>query len=200
MQQQRGPIASLCLEEEKAIRSDAKEAKAFGWSVEMTAGWPIPATFNFADDVVDLWAKNPERTAATILAKDGREWFQTGDNVEIDADGYFFYTGRADDIINSSGYRIGPQEVENALSQPEAVQECAVAGVLDETRGELVKAWITLAPRHERSEDLIGELQDHTKRATAPYKHPSAIEFVTDLPKTTTGKIRRNILRESAKP
>ncbi|MGH0037991.1 MAG: acyl-CoA synthetase [Myxococcota bacterium] len=139
---------------------------------------------------------DPERTASTRVALGGRDWFATGDNVEIDGDGYVFYTGRADDIINSSGYRIGPQEVENALSRHPAVQECAVVGVPDPERGELVKAWVVLGAGHAGSPELVAELQDHVKQATAPYKYPRAIAFTDDLPKTVTGKIRRNWLRE----
>lgn len=137
-----------------------------------------------------------ERTESARVSLAGSQWFATGDNVEIDGDGYVFYTGRADDIINSSGYRIGPQEVENALLRHPAVQECAVVGVPDEERGELVKAWIVLSAGHEGSPDLVAELQNHTKQTTAPYKYPRAVAFTKDLPKTVTGKIRRNVLRE----
>ena len=141
----------------------------------------------------NLDAKDEVGSTFTI---DGRGWYRTGDNVEIDEEGYVFYTGRADDIINSSGYRIGPQEVENALTEHEAVLECAVVGVPDEERGELVKAWIVLAPGFAESAELVKELQDHAKAVTAPYKYPRQITFAEDLPKTVSGKIRRNILRE----
>jgi acyl-coenzyme A synthetase/AMP-(fatty) acid ligase len=140
--------------------------------------------------------EDPDRTRDTEIHVDGSEWYRTGDNVAIDSDGYVFYTGRADDIINSSGYRIGPQEVENALSEHAAVLECAVVGVPDEERGELVKAWIVLAPGFAPSDDLVRELQDHAKAITAPYKYPRQIAFADDLPKTVSGKIRRNVLRE----
>jgi len=140
--------------------------------------------------------QDPDRTRDTQVSIDGADWYRTGDNVEIDGDGYVIYTGRADDIINSSGYRIGPQEVENALSEHEAVLECAVVGVADEERGELVKAWIVLAPGFAPGDDLIRELQDHTKAVTAPYKYPRQVAFADDLPKTVSGKIRRNVLRE----
>ena len=139
---------------------------------------------------------DPERTASAQITLAGRDWFATGDNVEIDGDGYVFYTGRADDIINSSGYRIGPQEVENALSRHAAVQECAVVGIPDEARGELVKAWVVLGAGYAGSPELVAELQEHSKQTTAPYKYPRAIAFTDDLPKTVTGKIRRNVLRE----
>lgn len=140
--------------------------------------------------------EDPGRTGDTQVYVDGSGWYRTGDNVAIDGDGYVFYTGRADDIINSSGYRIGPQEVENALSEHVAVMECAVVGVPDEERGELVKAWIVLAPGHTPSDDLVRELQDHAKASTAPYKYPRKVAFADDLPKTVSGKIRRNVLRE----
>ena len=93
----------------------------------------------------------------------GSTWFATGDNVEIDDEGYVFYTGRADDIINSAGYRIGPQEVENALIRHPAVQECAVVGVPDDDRGEIVKAWVVLADGHVGDDDLVAALQAHAK-------------------------------------
>lgn len=137
-----------------------------------------------------------DRTASSQLDLDGSTWFMTGDNVDIDEEGYVFYTGRADDIIGSAGYRIGPQEVENALVRHAAVQECAVVGVPDAERGELVKAWVVVNDGHEAGDALVAELQRHTKETTAPYKYPRQIQFVDELPKTVTGKIRRNILRE----
>lgn len=136
-----------------------------------------------------------QRTADSYLDVDGVRWFLTGDNVEVDDDGYIFYTGRTDDIINSAGYRIGPQEVENALIQHPAVQECAVIGVPDIERGELVVAYVVLVPGRVGSRSLVAELQSHTRATTAPYKYPRRIEFVDDLPKTVSGKIRRNALR-----
>ncbi len=140
--------------------------------------------------------QDPDRTRDSRVSVDDADWYRTGDNVAIDDDGYVFYTGRADDIINSSGYRIGPQEVENALSEHAAVLECAVVGVPDDERGELVKAWIVLAPDFTPSDELVRELQDHAKATTAPYKYPRSVAFAEDLPKTVSGKIRRNLLRE----
>lgn len=140
--------------------------------------------------------QDEERTAGTTVTIDGGDWYTTGDNVEIDEQGYVFYTGRADDIINSSGYRIGPQEVENALSEYDAVLECAVVGVPDDERGEVVKAWVVLKPGVQGDDALVKALQDHTKGVTAPYKYPRKIAFAEDLPKTVSGKIRRNVLRE----
>lgn len=139
--------------------------------------------------------EDPDRTESTTITLGDSQWFATGDNVEIDHEGYVFYTGRADDIINSAGYRIGPQEVENALIRHPAVQECAVVGVPDTDRGELVKAWVVLADGHVGSDDLVAALQAHTKATTAPYKYPRAISFADELPKTVTGKLRRNVLR-----
>jgi acetyl-CoA synthetase/medium-chain acyl-CoA synthetase len=103
--------------------------------------------------------------------------------------------GRADDVIISAAYRIGPFEVESALVEHPAVVEAAVVGKPDVQRGQIVKAFCTLAPGYEPSEDLARELQEHVKRVTAPYKYPREIEFVTELPKTISGKIRRVELR-----
>lgn len=173
---------------EIAVRTAAGETRTAGASGELLIGLPNPQI------MLGYW-EDPARTAATRLEIDGREWFATGDNVEIDADGYVFFTGRSDDIINSSGYRIGPQEAENALSSHPSVKECAVVGIPDAARGELVKAWIVLKDGIEGSEALVKDLQDHVKSTTAPYKYPRSIAFTDDLPKTVSGKIRRNVLR-----
>ena len=142
---------------------------------------------------------DPDRTASQRTTIDGAEWFLTGDNVHQDEDGYIFFVGRADDIISSSGYRIGPQEVENALIEHPSVQESAVVGIADPERGEIVKAFVVLTDPSLASEALAGELQEHVKRTTAPYKYPRAVEFIDELPKTVSGKIRRNLLRERAR-
>src|SRR6266568_2613219 len=113
-----------------------------------------------------------------------------------DDDGYFWFVGRADDVIISAGYRIGPFEVESALIEHPAVAEAAAVASPDALRGAIVKAFVVLAPGHEGSDALATELQEHVKRVTAPYKYPREIEFVTDLPKTISGKIRRLELRE----
>ena len=114
-----------------------------------------------------------------------------------DEDGYFWFVGRAGDVIKSSGYRIGPFEVESALMTHPAVVECAITGVPDEIRGQVVKATIILGEKYrpQAGEELIRELQDHVKRVTAPYKYPRIIEFVDELPKTISGKIRRKAIR-----
>lgn len=120
-------------------------------------------------------------------------WNVTGDIYRRDADGYFWYVSRADDMIISSGYNIGAPEVENALLTHEAVAECAVVGVPDDERGQIVKAFVVLNPNTKVTERA---LQDHVKATIAPYKYPRAIEFVTELPKTNTGKLQRFKLRE----
>jgi acetyl-CoA synthetase len=123
-------------------------------------------------------------------------FYYTGDKACMDEDGYFWFIGRDDDVIKSSGYRIGPFEVESALMEHPAVQEAAVIGSPDVIRGLVVKAFITLKPGYNPSESLIKDIQKHVKRVTAPYKYPRAIEFVESLPKTISGKIKRYELRE----
>ena len=124
--------------------------------------------------------------------------YYTGDVAWRDEDGYFWFVGRADDVIKSSGYRIGPFEVESALMTHPAVVECAITGVPDEIRGQIVKATIVLANEYKNSNasELIEEIQKHVKQITAPYKYPRMIEFVDELPKTISGKIRRTEIRE----
>ena len=124
--------------------------------------------------------------------------YYTGDVAWRDQDGYYWFVGRADDVIKSSGYRIGPFEVESALMTHPAVVECAITGVPDEIRGQVVKATIVLSKEYKdkAGEDLIKELQDHVKRVTAPYKYPRVVEFVDELPKTISGKIRRVEIRD----
>jgi 2-aminobenzoate-CoA ligase len=123
-------------------------------------------------------------------------WNVTGDTYRRDADGYFWYLARSDDMIVSSGYNIGAPEVENALLSHPRVAECAVVGVRDAERGQKVKAFVVLAPDAEASDALVSELQTHAKAQIAPYKYPREIEFVEALPKTATGKLRRSELRE----
>ncbi len=127
--------------------------------------------------------------------------YYTGDVAWKDEDGYLWFVGRADDVIKSSGYRIGPFEVESALMTHPAVVECAITGVPDEIRGQVVKATIVLSKDYKAraGEELIKELQNHVKKVTAPYKYPRVIEFVEELPKTISGKIRRVEIRENDK-
>jgi acetyl-CoA synthetase len=121
--------------------------------------------------------------------------YYTGDMAWKDEDGYYWFIGRADDLIKSSGYRIGPFEVESALLEHPAVLECAITAVPDPDRGQIVKATIVLAKGYEASDNLKAELQDHVKKVTAPYKYPRVIDFVAELPKTISGKIRRVEIR-----
>ncbi len=122
-------------------------------------------------------------------------WYRTGDLVRMDEEGYLFFEGRADDVILTSGYRIGPFEVEDALVSHPAVVEAAAVASPHRERGEIVKAFVILAKGYEPSEELVKELQDHVKSVTAPYKYPRAIDFVDELPKTTSGKIKRAVLK-----
>jgi acyl-coenzyme A synthetase/AMP-(fatty) acid ligase len=139
---------------------------------------------------------DPALTNAAIVRRDGSEWFNSGDIVKVDQDGYVFYLGRSDDVINSAGYRIGPVEVENAVIEHMAVQECAVVASPDAERGEIVKAFVVLRPGIAGSDLLGKDIQEHVKRITAPYKYPRKIEFVDELPKTASGKIQRRVLRD----
>jgi acetyl-CoA synthetase len=123
-------------------------------------------------------------------------WYYTGDKAYKDEDGYFWFIGRDDDVIKSSGYRIGPFEVESALIEHPAVAEAAVVGSPDDIRGLIVKAFITLKPGFKPSDALTREIQEHVKKVTAPYKYPRAIEYTDTLPKTISGKIRRKELRD----
>lgn len=125
-------------------------------------------------------------------------WYYTGDRAYRDDDGYIWFVGRADDVILSAAYRIGPFEVESALIEHPAVAETAVVGIPDPERGQLVKAFVILAPGYEGSDELTREIQDHVKSVTAPYKYPREIEYVEELPKTISGKIRRVELRDRA--
>ncbi|TMU85920.1 AMP-binding protein [Bacillus sp. BHET2] len=137
--------------------------------------------------------KDPERTAMQFRG----DYYITGDKAKKDEDGYFWFEGRGDDIIISSGYTIGPFEVEDALVKHPSVQECAVVGSPDEVRGLIVKAFVVLREDVDQQDpDLIPALQQHVKDLTAPYKYPRKIEFVHELPKTTSGKIRRIELRQ----
>lgn len=137
--------------------------------------------------------KEPERTAMQFRG----EYYVTGDKAKKDEEGYYWFEGRGDDIIVSSGYTIGPFEVEDALVKHPFVQECAVVASPDAVRGNIVKAFVILKPGvNQNKADLVLELQNHVKTTTAPYKYPRKIEFVEELPKTTSGKIMRVELRK----
>ena len=136
--------------------------------------------------------KNPTETARVM--HDG--FYHTGDMAWQDEDGYLYFVGRTDEIIKSSGYRISPFEIESVLMEHKAVLECAVIGIPDLTRGQVVKAFIVPAKGYLPSEELKKEIQNFVKSSTAPYKYPRQIDFVEDLPKTISGKIIRNKLKE----
>lgn len=139
----------------------------------------------------EYW-KSPEETAAHFQG----DWYLTGDHARRDTDGYYWFIGRRDDVIKSSGYRIGPFEVESALMEHEAVLETGVVGKPDPLRGQIVKAFVVLRPQFEPSSTLRASLQEHCKRIIAPHKYPREIEFVAELPKTISGKIQRKELRK----
>lgn len=128
------------------------------------------------------------------------DYYHTGDTAWKDEDGYFWFVGRTDDMIKTSGYRVGPFEVESALMSHPAVLEVAITGVPDPIRGQVVKATVVLTGGFSPSEELKRELQEHVKMVTAPYKYPRIVEFVDELPKTISGKIRRVEIREKDKP
>ncbi len=134
---------------------------------------------------------HPEMTEERLLGK----YYDTCDMAWRDSEGYYWFVGRNDDVIKCSGYRIGPFEVESALLEHDAVVECAITGVPDPVRGQVVKATIVLKKNYQPSEELIKELQNHVKKSTAPYKYPRVIEFVDELPKTISGKIKRAQIR-----
>jgi acyl-coenzyme A synthetase/AMP-(fatty) acid ligase len=140
---------------------------------------------------LEYW-KNPEETAAVFQG----DYYFTGDHATRDSDGYLWFVGRADDVIISAGYRIGPFEVESALLEHPQVLESAVVASPDPDRGAIVKAFVRLRPGAPRDAALVRELQEHVKRTTAPYKYPREIEFMDELPKTVSGKIRRVELRK----
>lgn len=139
----------------------------------------------------EYW-NNPTATNAAMRG----DYYVTGDRAYRDEDGYMWFVGRADDVIISAGYRIGPFEVESALVEHAAVLESAVVGKPDEVRGEIVKAFVILKPGYEATPELAQDIQKFVQQITAPYKYPREIEFVTELPKTVSGKIRRVELRQ----
>jgi acyl-coenzyme A synthetase/AMP-(fatty) acid ligase len=145
--------------------------------------------------MLGYWNDEGQPQACFREGIDGR-WYVTGDRGTRDNDGYLWYKGRSDDVINSAGYRIGPLEVENTLLEHLAVQECAVVGSPHKERGEIVKAFIVLRPGWQGDDQLVETLKEHVRTLTAPYKYPRAIEFRDELPRTMTGKIRRRALRD----
>ena len=142
--------------------------------------------------------KNPEGTRNKFTGADGA-WSRTGDEARMDADGYLWYQGRADDMFKAAGYRIGPSEIENCLVKHPAVVNAAVVPSPDEMRGNIVKAFIVLTPGSAGDQALIDSLQQHVRKYLAPYEYPKEIEFIDQLPMTTTGKVQRRVLREMEK-
>jgi acetyl-CoA synthetase/medium-chain acyl-CoA synthetase len=137
---------------------------------------------------------NPQENARKFRG----DFYLTGDQAARDADGYFWFIGRNDDVIKSSGYRIGPFEVESALLEHPAVLEAGVVGKADQLRGQIVKAWVVLRPGFAARDELKAELQAHCKKLVAAFKYPREIEFVAELPKTTSGKTRHCDLRQAS--
>jgi len=140
---------------------------------------------------LEYW-RNPEATRRKFSG----DWCRTGDLASVDADGYLWYQGRADDMFKAAGYRIGPSEIENCLIKHPAVANVAVVPKPDAERGAVVKAFVVLASGHAASEALVEELQSHVRGKLAPYEYPKEIEFIEALPMTTTGKVQRRVLRE----
>jgi acetyl-CoA synthetase len=138
------------------------------------------------------YLKNPEATARKFMG----DWCRTGDLAKRDADGYLWYQGRADDMFKAAGYRIGPSEIENCLVRHPAVANAAVVPSPDETRGNIVKAFVVLAPGYMASTALEEDIRRHVRGSLAPYEYPKEIEFIDALPMTTTGKVQRRVLRE----
>ncbi|HEX8740371.1 MAG TPA: AMP-binding protein [Casimicrobiaceae bacterium] len=138
------------------------------------------------------YAGNPEATRKKFSG----DWCRTGDVATMDEDGYLWYQGRADDVFKAAGYRIGPSEIENCLVRHPAVANAAVVPSPDEVRGNVVKAFVVLAPGHAPSRELEDDLAQHVRRYLAPYEYPKEIEFVDALPMTTTGKVQRKVLRD----
>ncbi|WP_281155541.1 AMP-binding protein [Streptomyces sp. HYC2] len=135
--------------------------------------------------------QRPEASSETF----GGTWYHTKDQAVRDEDGYFWFLGRTDDVIKTSGYRVGPYEVEAVLRDHPAVADAGVVGVPDPVRGQAVKAWIELAPGHQPSEALAREISDHARRAHSRFAYPRLIEFIDELPRSATGKIQRAALR-----
>ncbi len=152
-------------------------------------GHPDPVFF------LEYW-RNPEATRRKFTGSVSDSWCRTGDLASRDAQGYLWYQGRADDMFKAAGYRIGPSEIENCLVKHPAVVNAAVVPKPDAERGAVVKAFVVLAPNVTGDERLVAALQAHVRGKLAPYEYPKEIEFVDQLPMTTTGKVQRRVLRE----
>ncbi len=168
------------------IRADGTPADA-GELGQIAVKRPDPVMF------LQYWGR-PEATAEKFIG----DWMTTGDQGQMDEDGYIFFVGRDDDVITSAGYRIGPGEIEDCLIQHPAVALAAVIGKPDPVRTEIVKAFIVVKPGHARTDALAGELQDFVKTRLAAHEYPREIAFIDEMPMTTTGKVIRRLLRERA--
>jgi acetyl-CoA synthetase len=166
------------------------ELAAAGISAESSSGVPPTGPSDFPGLFRGYWK---DRDITQSAWQGGT--YRTGDMAWRDGDGYLWFVGRNDDVIKCSGYRIGPFEVESALMEHPSALECAVTAAPDPLRGQVVKASIVLARGYSPSEELIRELQNHVKRVTAAYKYPRIVTFVPELPKTISGKIKRNVIR-----
>jgi acetyl-CoA synthetase len=174
-----------------------------GWEVEILDEHERSVTAGERGEICLKARSNPHyplgywnRPAEDSEEAFGGEWFHTKDAARQDDDGYFWYEGRADDVIISSGYRIGPFEVESACLEHPAVAEAAAVAAPDERRGNLVKAFVVLAPGYEAAPQLAEEIKTFVRERHSAYAYPRLVEFVPDLPKTLTGKIRRIELRQ----
>jgi acetyl-CoA synthetase len=174
-----------------------------GWNIELHDKEGIPVGINREGRIAISTDTRPVGLFVEYLGNEAankksfvKGWYYTDDKAAINEEGNFWYIGRDDDVIKASGYRIGPFEVESALMEHPAVAEAAVVGSPDPIRGLIVKAFVVLKPGWEPSDALAKDLQEQVKRLTAPYKYPRSIEFTDTLPKTISGKIRRNELRE----
>lgn len=176
------PLYDVALLREDGTRCDVGERGEICINID-----PHPA------GIMMEYYRDPAKTVAAM--HDG--WYHTGDTAWEDEDGYYWFVGRNDDVIKSSGYRIGPFEIESVMLEHDAVRECAITGVPDPERGAVVKATVVLAEGHQGSDELTRELQAWVKSQTAPYKYPRIIEYVEELPRTVNGKVRRVAIREA---
>jgi acetyl-CoA synthetase len=173
-----------------------------GWDVQLLDEDDLPVPRGERGQICLRARSNPHyplgywRNEAATADTFGREWFHTHDAAVEDEDGYVWYVGRDDDVIISAGYRIGPFEVESACLEHDAVQEAAAVASPDELRGNVVKAFVVLAQGYEPSDELAREIQQFVRDRLSAYAYPRRIEFVAELPKTLTGKIRRIELRQ----
>jgi acetyl-CoA synthetase len=168
---------------------------ATGETLDASETGEIAHRCDFPCFFAEFW-ENPEKTADCFVTGSDGEWYLSGDLAHLDEDGYFWFEGRADDVILSSGYRIGPFEVESSLGEHSAVAEAAVVPKPDEERGNIVKAYVVSTGEQSGSEDLAEEIKTHVREELSAHEYPREVEFVEDLPKTVTGKIRRTELRD----